>query len=637
MAFGKKGKQPRYKQNAQANSTCFPQQGQPIYANSVYASTSTLNPVPPYTPPYPPRPAVNAPFQQTWNSTQSYLPPSAQPSPPSYALEQAPQPYLTPESHQSHKWKSCTNLETALVQQPVQAANASVSKTYNTSLSKTADCWKRGAAVGNAAVQKTTNYLNWRTALCDQIGTKFNDVITLMDEECFHGGEKDLFVTNTAPPTPPQSPPAATGVRGGGETATVAAGRKASKGVNQAVTSAVTSTNYFSKANLYANSRLPPHLPPLRVYMPTWPLLCLAAQYSQRVYHKPQGAEKDTYVNASRWTVNKAMVIKSVPIDDMNTIVFAIRGTQTFMDWAVNLNSAPASPAGFLDDEGNLCHAGFLDVAKKMVEPVADRLAQILQENPGRIDASLVITGHSAGGAVASLLFCHMLSQKWESPEHNAKKKNEQETRENKLRNLTGVFKRIHCVTFGAPPVSLLPLAKPENGEKRLRKSLFMSFINEFDPVPRADKAYIKSLVELYASPAPKSTVDNIQASKLTSTSKLNLRLDYLGKGKKPDLGRPKLPDRPKTAPAPTKSHPQPSNIVWEVPPATLCNAGRLVVLRLPYNNGAESEEDVRACITSDEQLRKVVFGDPLMHQMRVYEKRIEILATKAVTGRLVT
>jgi hypothetical protein len=42
------------------------------------------------------------------------------------------------------------------------------------------------------------------------------------------------------------------------------------------------------------------------------------------------------------------MVIKSIPMDDMDTLVFAIRGSQTFMDWAVNLNSAPASPSGFL-------------------------------------------------------------------------------------------------------------------------------------------------------------------------------------------------------------------------------------------------------------------------------------------------
>lgn len=42
------------------------------------------------------------------------------------------------------------------------------------------------------------------------------------------------------------------------------------------------------------------------------------------------------------------MVIKSMPIDDMNCVVFAIRGSQTFMDWAVNLDSSPVSPNDFL-------------------------------------------------------------------------------------------------------------------------------------------------------------------------------------------------------------------------------------------------------------------------------------------------
>lgn len=42
------------------------------------------------------------------------------------------------------------------------------------------------------------------------------------------------------------------------------------------------------------------------------------------------------------------MVIKSVPMDDMSVIVFAIRGTATFMDWAVNFNMEPTSPVGFL-------------------------------------------------------------------------------------------------------------------------------------------------------------------------------------------------------------------------------------------------------------------------------------------------
>lgn len=82
--------------------------------------------------------------------------------------------------------------------------------------------------------------------------------------------------------------------------------------------------------------------------MATFPLLCVAAQYSERVYHKPTGKEREAYIDADWRNGTKSMVLKSVPIDNMDVIVFAIRGSQTFLDWAVNLNSAPASPQGFL-------------------------------------------------------------------------------------------------------------------------------------------------------------------------------------------------------------------------------------------------------------------------------------------------
>ena len=82
--------------------------------------------------------------------------------------------------------------------------------------------------------------------------------------------------------------------------------------------------------------------------MPTYPLLCLAAQFSERVYTRPTGAERETHVDANWRHGTKAMVLKSIPIDDMNTVVFAIRGSQTFMDWAVNFRPAPSSPEGFL-------------------------------------------------------------------------------------------------------------------------------------------------------------------------------------------------------------------------------------------------------------------------------------------------
>ncbi|KAJ4302042.1 hypothetical protein N0V88_002178 [Collariella sp. IMI 366227] len=216
------------------------------------------------------------------------------------------------------------------------------------------------------------------------------------------------------------------------------------------------------------------------------------AQYSERVYEPPSArAERDAHVDADWRMGTKAMVIKSVPMDCMNTIVFAIRGTATFMDWAVNLNTAPTSPAGFLDDPFNLCHAGFLSVARKMVTPVASRLRQLLEEDPSRASYSLLITGHSAGGAVAALLYSHMHASS--------------NTASSELNAVAGCFKRIHCITFGTPPISLVPLTKPTDFARRpqFKKSLFMNFVNEGDPVTRADKAYVKSLLELFAAPAP--------------------------------------------------------------------------------------------------------------------------------------
>lgn len=505
---------------------------------------------------------------------------------------QPSQPPLPRQPHEVHdRWRSCQNLSNTLGR-PCQTANV--------------------------AVNRTTDYLNRGAALCDQLASKFNDVISLMDEETFTGNEEDLRLIHLQSPLSSPSLAAAQAANhGGASKALVPARKRGATKVNDSSTSQKTFTtaNVFAKAALYANSRLPADLPPLRIYITTWPLICRAAQYSLNAYRKPCGAEKDAYVEADWRVGTKAMVIKSVPLDEMNVVVFAIRGTQTFMDWAVNLNTATVSPSGFLDDPGNLCHAGFLDVARKMVKPVASRLRQMLEEDPGRAACSLVITGHSAGGAVASLLFSHMLSR----------------TSRSELNILTGCFKRVHCVTFGAPPVSLLPLSKPTGQERNLRKNIFLSFLNEGDPVTRADKAYMRSLLELYGNPAPSAASRPLTGTNnaLKRSSKGNVHSGFWNT--KPNKG-PKLPGRPATASA-TLDRPF-SNVVWKVPPATLSNAGRLVLLRIPVKGG---NEDVKALVATDEQLRDVVFGDPLMHQMKLYYRRVEILATKAATGRLLT
>jgi hypothetical protein len=256
-----------------------------------------------------------------------------------------------------------------------------------------------------------------------------------------------------------------------------------------------------------------------------------------------------------------------------------------------------------------------------MIKPVASRLRHLLEEDPGRSKCSLLITGHSAGGAVAALLYSHMLSTTREA--------------ESELNILTGFFKRIHCISFGAPPVSLLPLATPNT--PALRKSLFLSFVNEGDPVPRADKAYVRSLIDLYSSPSPgQSCMETLTPPKLhplvSSLSKSSSSL-ALNKIRHLHSKASKTTLSPNIEP------------LWPVPEATLSNAGRIVLLRSVQRyesrvNKKKKEthelmdEGVVAQMVSDEILRGVVWGDPVCHMMKLYARRIEILATNAVMGR---
>lgn len=262
-----------------------------------------------------------------------------------------------------------------------------------------------------------------------------------------------------------------------------------------------------------------------------------------------------------------------------------------------------------------------------MIKPVAARLRQLLQEDPGRASYSLLITGHSAGGAVAALLYAHMLSAS--------------RAAQSELNSLTGCFRRVHCVTFGAPPVSLLPLQKPD-GRPELRKSIFLSFVNEGDPVARADKAYVRSLLELLATPAPASASAMLAkpASKigLLECPKQKASKSSLASAKSGRSAKSSSRIRGSAAPPPTSNGP-----VWKVPPSPLSNAGRIVVLRcgdqkarLKGKKTVEERlnEGVVAQMATDEQLRGVIWGDPVCHMMKLYAGRLEILAVGAVTAK---
>ncbi|CAG7920220.1 unnamed protein product [Penicillium olsonii] len=537
------------------------------HANSLYLapeggySVNTLNASPPVV------------YHQNVPMSMVHLP-SSSPSPYQYsanavsAASSPPSGTLQPPQKPS-KWKSYTHLNqsyqhlnqsyTNLNQSMTQLVSHTIDKTNATILEL--ENLVHHSLVGGANVHEATSRL-------------LDQVITSIDVGSFCGRENELIAACTVPF---QS-------EGKKDRRSQRQGKKPSGSVD-----------YFSKVYLYANARLPPQLTPLKFYLPTYPLLQLAAKYSRQVYDKPSGHEKHSYVNSDWRQGTKAMVVKSLPVDDMNTIVFAIRGTQSFMDWAVNVHTAPTSPQGFLDDPSNRCHSGFLSVARKMVAPVAARLRSLLEEDPNRMAYSLIFTGHSAGGAVASLLYLHLLS---ESP-----------TVCSELTRLRGCFKRIHCITFGAPPISIRPF-HPSNGVNG-SKSMFFAFINEGDPVARADKGYFLSLLDLYVTPAPGSLLT--------------------------------LYDRKHTT-APS---------YWRIPGSTLSLAGRLVVIRSrdqlngrPMTSSSASRgngsggpalpprENVDAFGLVDADLKGVVFGDPVMHFMDLYSRRIDSLASAALSAR---
>lgn len=345
----------------------------------------------------------------------------------------------------------------------------------------------------------------------------------------------------------------------------------------------------FRKTWLYANSRLPPAMLPMQIYIPTWQITCMAAQASADVYRRPTRDEREDFVDADARRGTKAMVIKSRPVDDKNIIVLAIRGSKTYnpIDWTVDFRIRPTEPTGFLDDAGNACHAGFLQISRAMIEPVAARLRTLLQKDWARGPPSLILTGHSAGGAVASLLYMHMMAT----------------TVETELNNLTGFFKRVHCITFGSPPVSFLPLQNPPG--KRYERNVFLHFANEGDVVVRADRSYMSTIVRIVAAPSPMSPTNTSNALR-KHVSRQTLKGGY-------QPGNKWQPSR------------------WEVPPATLSNAGRMVLLR--EKPGARKHQ-LEAVQVTDQELRDVIFGDPEMHSMELYKKRIDELAIAAVTGR---
>jgi hypothetical protein len=268
-----------------------------------------------------------------------------------------------------------------------------------------------------------------------------------------------------------------------------------------------------------------------------WSMICRAMQALQDCYgSRTITTRQGVYTPLDTARDIKAMLVDDQNIDQERVVIVTIRGTkfQSLSDWAVNKAANPISPLGFLDDADNACHADFLQVAKAMVEQIT---VQLQEHPPLPLRPSLLFPGHSAGDAVAAMLYSHMGSTSVQSD----------------LITLASQFTSVNCITFDAPPLSQTPLKQRGTG-------VFLAFANEGDPVLRLrNAAYVKSLAKLMTASQPASLSNVAAPSKVVRRSRGNGVIRQAAVA--PVLPWVELP-------------------LWPTPPTPLTNAGDAILLQ---------------------------------------------------------
>ncbi|KAI1740785.1 Alpha/Beta hydrolase protein [Xylaria scruposa] len=164
-------------------------------------------------------------------------------------------------------------------------------------------------------------------------------------------------------------------------------------------------------------------------------------------------------------------------------LIIAVRGSASTVDHLVNLNGEARDASTLFQNmeqaagSGDqplkfLAHAGFLNSARELLAPVSAQIEK--QLNKSR-KVNILLTGHSAGGAVATLLHLALRVK------------------------FTGVS--FSCITFGSPPVARFMNKEDRNALDRvIAQAPVLNVINEYDLVPRLDAGYLRSLIMLYNS-----------------------------------------------------------------------------------------------------------------------------------------
>ncbi|KAH6891022.1 hypothetical protein B0T10DRAFT_484244 [Thelonectria olida] len=260
-------------------------------------------------------------------------------------------------------------------------------------------------------------------------------------------------------------------------------------------------------------------------------------------------------------------------------LVVAIRGSASSMDHVVNVNEPPRDASHFIDpsvssNPGLLANATLLKQAEALSESVSQRI-QLYADARGQHPKHVLLTGHSAGGAVASLLFLHYISKSG-----------------------LGKRARFSCVTFGSPPSIAGPIDVSRYHSTN-SATIAVNLVNEFDLMSRADSTYAMSLVNLARS----------------TYGQRPIPLDEGGSSSSSGTREP--------SPTLTRDLSASSRNVWPVPKLGCHHVGSRVVLMMRLD---EDEIQLRAVEVPDSEFEKLLFCRMSVHNGVCYSERIQLI-----------
>ncbi|ORY10613.1 Alpha/Beta hydrolase protein [Clohesyomyces aquaticus] len=307
----------------------------------------------------------------------------------------------------------------------------------------------------------------------------------------------------------------------------------------------------------YPQSHAPTHLSEWQSDRETLEIVHIAADCAESVYarkHKTVipgiSLPSSSYDLVHQIAATAAGDFKATAIRVHNpsrTLVVAIRGTNKTspIDWITNANGEPVDATGFLSPLPEVkAHSGFLYVAQSMVPDILSAIGSYTEP----LDR-ICFAGHSAGGAVAALLYLHFqLSHSLAIPGD--------------------------CITFAAPPVISIPNVHT-NPDLQSPNTCFLALVTHGDPVPRADRPYIRQLLQLYSNPS--------------------------------DL---------------------PRDADFHFDPPELWNAGNPIIL---FDKNPDGDEEQITAVEATAGLEKFLWGNVKMHDLKIY---LEMLSDLRVSER---